>query len=248
MTLEPVSADAGIHSCPAPACHHRGDGGRQKPRGDCASCPGEPADRTRDRRRGDDPGSSARRRGPRLAAGLWRAPTRTSRAGPSGWSGRGPGISSMSACAWKRSGTLILDGHAGVSPEMAIRREGAGGSSAEFRQRHQTTCDLVHARGRGDQIDIQPHWGQPITRDRALISPLVPEEAPFPEEWGCLLPRIRQRVWQAMPHRRPPSARHGATGVTIACWQLRSYPSSACCLPWIPNAGKGMQVSRSGEP
>ena len=40
----------------------------------------------------------------------------------------------------------VLNGHAGISPEMAIRLEKAGWSNAEFWLRRQTTYDLVQAR------------------------------------------------------------------------------------------------------
>lgn len=54
----------------------------------------------------------------------------------------------------------VLNGHAGISPEMAIRLEKAGWSNAEFWLRRQTTYDLVQARRREDQIEIQPHRPQ----------------------------------------------------------------------------------------
>ena len=40
----------------------------------------------------------------------------------------------------------VLDGHAGNSPEMALRLEKAGWSNATFWLRRQTTHDLVQAR------------------------------------------------------------------------------------------------------
>ena len=54
----------------------------------------------------------------------------------------------------------VLNGHAGISPEMAIRLEKAGWSNAEFWLRRQTTYDLVQARRHEDQIAVrryQPH-------------------------------------------------------------------------------------------
>ena len=48
----------------------------------------------------------------------------------------------------------VLNGHAAISPEMAIRLEKAGWSSAEFWLRRQTTYDLVQARKREHQIDV----------------------------------------------------------------------------------------------
>ena len=40
----------------------------------------------------------------------------------------------------------VLNGHAAISPEMALRLEKAGWSNAEFWLRRQTTYDLVQAR------------------------------------------------------------------------------------------------------
>ena len=56
----------------------------------------------------------------------------------------------------------VLNGHAGISPEMAIRLEKAGWSNAEFWLRRQTTYDLVQARRREDQIEMQPHRPQSV--------------------------------------------------------------------------------------
>ncbi len=41
----------------------------------------------------------------------------------------------------------VLNGHAAISPEMAIRLEKAGWSNAEFWLRRQTAYNLVQARG-----------------------------------------------------------------------------------------------------
>ena len=49
----------------------------------------------------------------------------------------------------------VLNGHAAISPEMAIRLEKAGWSSAEFWLRRQTTYDLAQARKGQDRIDVQ---------------------------------------------------------------------------------------------
>ena len=46
----------------------------------------------------------------------------------------------------------VLNGHAAISPEMAIRLEKAGWSSAEFWLRRQTSYDLARARRSEDQI------------------------------------------------------------------------------------------------
>ena len=45
----------------------------------------------------------------------------------------------------------VLNGHAAVSPEMAIRLEKAGWSNAEFWLRRQTSYDLAQARGGEDR-------------------------------------------------------------------------------------------------
>ena len=55
----------------------------------------------------------------------------------------------------------VLNGHADISPEMAIRLEKAGWSNAEFWLRRQTAYNLVQARKREYQIkakryDLQP--------------------------------------------------------------------------------------------
>ncbi len=49
----------------------------------------------------------------------------------------------------------VLNGHAGISPEMAIRLEKAGWSNAEFWLRLQTAYDLAQARARQDQIKVE---------------------------------------------------------------------------------------------
>ncbi len=54
----------------------------------------------------------------------------------------------------------VVNGHAGISPEMAIRLEKAGWSNAEFWLRRQTAYDLVQARRYEDRIAVrryQPH-------------------------------------------------------------------------------------------
>ena len=48
----------------------------------------------------------------------------------------------------------VLNGRAGISPEMAIRLEKAGWSNAEFWLRRQTTYDLVQARRHEDHIAV----------------------------------------------------------------------------------------------
>ena len=55
----------------------------------------------------------------------------------------------------------VLNGHAAISPEMAIRLEKAGWSSAEFWLRRQTTYDLVQVRKRQDRIDVERYTPRP---------------------------------------------------------------------------------------
>ena len=49
----------------------------------------------------------------------------------------------------------VVNGHAAISPEMAIRLEKAGWSNAEFWLRRQTAYDLAQARQRQDQIRVE---------------------------------------------------------------------------------------------
>ncbi len=55
----------------------------------------------------------------------------------------------------------VLNGHASVSPEMAIRLEKAGWSSAEFWLRRQTSYDLMRARRGENEIMVKPYEPQP---------------------------------------------------------------------------------------
>ena len=48
----------------------------------------------------------------------------------------------------------VLNGHAAVSPEMAIRLEEIGWSNAEFWLRLQAAYDLAQARQRQDRITV----------------------------------------------------------------------------------------------
>lgn len=50
--------------------------------------------------------------------------------------------------------SLVLNGHAAISPEMAIRLEKAGWSNAEFWLRRQTSYDLAQTRRGEDQIKV----------------------------------------------------------------------------------------------
>lgn len=49
----------------------------------------------------------------------------------------------------------IIDGHSGISPEMAIRLEKAGWSSADHWLRLQTAFDLAQARQHENQINVK---------------------------------------------------------------------------------------------
>lgn len=49
----------------------------------------------------------------------------------------------------------VLNGHAGISPQMAIRLERAGWSNAEFWLRRQTAYDLAQARHHEDAIQVR---------------------------------------------------------------------------------------------
>jgi len=55
----------------------------------------------------------------------------------------------------------MLNGHAAISPEMAIRLEKAGWSNAEFWLRRQASFDLAQARKSEDQIKVQRY--EPLT-------------------------------------------------------------------------------------
>ncbi len=55
----------------------------------------------------------------------------------------------------------VLNGHAAISPEMAIRLEKAGWSNAEFWLRRQTAYNLVQARKKEDQIKVKRYDLQP---------------------------------------------------------------------------------------
>ena len=48
----------------------------------------------------------------------------------------------------------VLNGHAGISAEMAIRSEKAGWSNAEFWVRLQAAYELARARRREDRIEV----------------------------------------------------------------------------------------------
>ena len=48
----------------------------------------------------------------------------------------------------------VLNGAAGISPNMAIRLEKAGWSNADLWMRLQANYELAHARQRSDEIDV----------------------------------------------------------------------------------------------
>ena len=51
--------------------------------------------------------------------------------------------------------SLVLNEHAGISPDMAIRLEKAGWSSADFWLNRQSPYDLVEARKHEDRIQVE---------------------------------------------------------------------------------------------
>ena len=55
----------------------------------------------------------------------------------------------------------VIHGHAGVSPEMAIRLEKMGWSEADTWLRMQATYDLAQARKGQDRIKVQRHEPAP---------------------------------------------------------------------------------------
>ncbi len=57
----------------------------------------------------------------------------------------------------------VLNGHAAVSPEMAIRLEKAGWSTADFWLRRQTSYDLAQARRSEDRIEVSRYETQPTS-------------------------------------------------------------------------------------
>ena len=56
----------------------------------------------------------------------------------------------------------VLNGHAAISPEMAIRLEKAGWSNAEFWLRRQTSYDLMQARKGEDRIKVERYEPQAV--------------------------------------------------------------------------------------
>ncbi|WP_420635775.1 HigA family addiction module antitoxin [Candidatus Palauibacter sp.] len=58
----------------------------------------------------------------------------------------------------------VLNGHAAISAEMAIRLEKAGWSNAEFWLRRQSSYDLVQARKGEDRINVERYQPQSLTK------------------------------------------------------------------------------------
>ncbi len=59
----------------------------------------------------------------------------------------------------------VLNGHAGISPEMAIRLEKAGWSDAEYWLRRQTAHDLLQARRQEERIQVERYQPPPRLRE-----------------------------------------------------------------------------------
>ncbi len=55
----------------------------------------------------------------------------------------------------------VLNGHAAISPDMAIRLEKAGWSNADHWLRLQTAYELAQARQHQDQIKVERYEPQP---------------------------------------------------------------------------------------
>ena len=55
----------------------------------------------------------------------------------------------------------LLNGHAAISPEMAIRLEKVGWSNAEFWLRLQASYNLAQARRHENQIHVNPYEPEP---------------------------------------------------------------------------------------
>ena len=51
----------------------------------------------------------------------------------------------------------VIHGHSGISPDMAIRLEKAGWSTADHWLHLQTAHDLARARRNQDQINVEPY-------------------------------------------------------------------------------------------
>ena len=56
----------------------------------------------------------------------------------------------------------LIDGHAGISPEMAVRLSKAFGSTPGFWLRVPTNYDLARISGRADTIEVTPLVGKHV--------------------------------------------------------------------------------------
>lgn len=64
----------------------------------------------------------------------------------------------------RHSLSRVLNGHAAISPEMAIRFEKAGWSGADFWLRRQAAWDLAQVRKRSDAIRVERYQPQPSSK------------------------------------------------------------------------------------
>ena len=62
----------------------------------------------------------------------------------------------------RHTSSRVLNGHAAISPEMALRLQQVGWSNAAFWLRRQTTHDLVQAHEDQDRIRVLRYRPQPI--------------------------------------------------------------------------------------
>ena len=88
----------------------------------------------------------------------------------------------------RHSLSRVLNGHAAVSVEMAIRLEKVGWSTAEFWLRRQTAYDLARARKEESRIKVEPFKPQTsalttavYARERPLSDPAERDDDPSPE-------------------------------------------------------------------
>ena len=56
----------------------------------------------------------------------------------------------------------LIDGQAGISPEMAIRLSKAFGTTPDIWIRMQATYDIAQAKGREDRIKVERYEPQPV--------------------------------------------------------------------------------------
>ena len=80
----------------------------------------------------------------------------------------------------RHSLSRVLNGHAAVSVEMAIRLEKVGWSTAEFWLRRQTAYDLARARKDESRIKVEPYKPQ----TPALTAAVNAGERPLSEPAG----------------------------------------------------------------